>query len=143
MTDRIFATTWLAVCIVIAAEMWRLSVPFSYDPVGPKAFPLLLAALMALCCLILIARPDDGAGRFNLALLGKGSALIGVLLAYAALFATLGFPLATALMIVAVSRIFGGTWKMSTITAVAVAVGSFLVFDRLLEVSLPLGRLWT
>ena len=76
-------------------------------------------------------------------MLAKGSALIGVLHAYAALFATLGFPLATALMIVAVSRIFGGTWKMSTITAVAVAVGSFLVFDRLLEVSLPLGRLWT
>lgn len=143
MSDRIFAIAWLGVCLLIAVEMWRLAVPFSYDPVGPKAFPLLLSGLMAICCLILIVRPDIlGSGQFNRALFLKGAALIGVLLVYAFLFSVIGFPLATALMVVAVSRIFGGSWKTSSITAVAVAVGSFLVFDRMLEVSLPLGRIW-
>jgi putative tricarboxylic transport membrane protein len=142
MTDRIFASAWLAVCAVIAVEMWRLAVPFSYEPVGPKAFPLLLAGLMSLCCLALLIRPDTGSGHFNLGLVAKGASLIVVLLAYGALFAPVGFPLATALMVVAVSRIFGGGWKSSTITAVVVAACSFVIFDTVLEVSLPLGRIW-
>ena len=143
MTDRIFAAAWLIVCAVIAVEMWRLSVPFSYEPVGPKAFPSLLAGLMALCCIILIARPEIGPRQVNLALFRKGAGLIGVLLAYALVFASIGFPLATALMVVAVSRIFGGSWTTSSITAVSIAVGCFFIFDKVLEVSLPLGRIWS
>ncbi len=142
MSDRIFSVGWLAVCLVIAVSMWQMEVPFSYEPVGPKAFPLLLAALMTLCCIVLIVRPDAGSISVDSPLLAKGAMLITVLLAYATLFSVLGFPLSTALMVMSVSRIFGGSWATSTVTAASIAVGSFLLFDRLLEVSLPLGGLF-
>lgn len=141
MSDRIFAVAWLVVCAIIVISIWRIAVPLSYEPVGPKAFPLLLAAMMTMCCLALIVRPDSNSARVNFSVLRQGSALVGVLLAYAVLFSTLGFPLSTALMVVAVSRIFGGSWKTSMITAAGIAIGSFLLFDQVLEVGLPLGGL--
>ena len=58
MSDRIFALIWLAVCALITVQMVQLDVPFAYDPVGPKAFPSLMAGLMALCCLYLLLKPD-------------------------------------------------------------------------------------
>ena len=142
MSDRIFAVVWLGVCGLIAVEMWQLSVPFAYEPVGPKAFPMLLAGLMALCCAVLIVRPDDVSHWPAGTLLGKGALLLGVLLAYAFMFERLGFSLSTAAMVLAVSRIFGGSWISSALSAVIIAVFGFFVFDRLLEVNLPTGLFW-
>lgn len=141
MMDRIFSGVWLCVCIGIAVSIWQMQVPFSYEPVGPKAFPLLLAALMALCSIALIVRPDHQPVDVNPALVGKGAALIGVLLSYALLFSTIGFVVSTALMVVAVSRIFQGSWKTSAVTSVTIALVTFLLFDSVLEVSLPRGTL--
>ena len=140
MSDRIFAIAWLGVCLLIAVQMWNLVVPFSYEPVGPKAFPALLAMLMASCCAVLLIRPDVDA-RFPVGpLLQKGVLLIGVLLVYALLFARLGFLPATTAMVLAVARIFGGSWKSSAISAAFIAVLVFVVFDSFLDVNLPSAR---
>ena len=57
MSDRILG----AACVVAAAGMaWAAhdyAAPISYEPVGPRAFPLLLAGLMALAGAWLVARP--------------------------------------------------------------------------------------
>ena len=140
MSDRIFAVAWLGVCLLIAVQMWNLVVPFSYEPVGPKAFPALLAMLMASCCAVLLIRPDNDA-RFPAGpLLQKGVLLIGALIGYALVFDRIGFLPATAAMVLAVARLFGGTWKSSAISAVLIAVLVFVVFDSLLDVSLPTAR---
>jgi len=140
VSDRVFAIAWLGVCLLIAVQMWNLAVPFSYEPVGPKAFPALLAGLMALCCIDLLFRPGDAAQFPRGPLLGKGLLLLGVLLGYALLFDRLGFPLATAVMVLAVSRIFGGTWKGSAVSAALIAIAAFYLFDGVLGISLPAGR---
>lgn len=142
MTDRIFAILWLCICTVIVVQMLALSVPFAYEPVGPKAFPILLAILMALCCGALLINPEPGIQWPNAGLLGKGVLLIAILLLYATFFETLGFPLATAVMVFAVHALFGGRWWSGVLTAILVAVGGYLLFDRILEVSLPAGRMW-
>jgi len=142
MSDRVFALVWLGVCALIVMQMLALSVPFAYEPVGPKAFPILLAGLMAACCVALLAKPERDIDWPGADLLGKGSVLIGVLLAYATFFETLGFPMATAAMVLAVNRLFGGRWRSALMTAVLVGVGGYLLFDRLLEVSLPAGQIW-
>lgn len=141
MNDRIFAIAWLGVCLLVAVQMWNLVVPFSYEPVGPKAFPVLLALLMASCCAVLLIRPDNDV-RFPAGpLLRKGVLLIGILVTYALLFERLGFLPATAAMVFAVARIFGGTWRGSAVSAALIAVVVFLVFDSILDVSLPTGRI--
>lgn len=142
MSDRIFALACLGVCALIVVQMWILNVPFAYEPVGPKAFPVILAVLMAACCAVLLARPDGDIQWPKTPLLGKGAALVAVLLAYASLFEVLGFPLATAAMVLVVSRIYGGRTIPGLLTGMSIGVLGYLFFDRLLQVSLPLGRIW-
>jgi len=141
--DRVFALIWLGVCLLIAYKIWGLEVPVAYEPVGPKAFPLLLAALMASCCLVLLINPDRGTAFPEISVLIRGAFMIAVLLAYGALFEVLGFPIATALMVFSLSRIFGGPWLSAVVIGLLVACLGYLLFDRLLEVSLPFGRLWS
>jgi len=44
-------------------------------------------------------------------------------------------------MVLAVSRIFGGTWKGSAVSAALIAIAAFYLFDNVLGISLPAGRL--
>ena len=142
MSDRIFALVWLGVCVLIFFQMWNLDVPFAYEPVGPKAFPLLLAMLMTVCCVVMLVSPDRGIDWPETPLLGKGAALVAVLLGYAASFEWLGFPLATAAMVFVAARIFGGRLIPGLVTGLAIGAIGYLFFDRLLQVSLPPGRIW-
>lgn len=142
MSDRIFAMVWLLVCGVIFVQMWHLGVPFAYEPVGPKAFPMLLSGLMGFCCLLLFINPDRDIHWPAWPVLLRGVLILSVLLGYATLFEVLGFPLATALMVLAVSRLFGGSWRVGLITGVLLGGCGYWFFDTLLQVSLPLGRFW-
>lgn len=142
MSDRLFSLAWLGVCALIVYQMWGLSVPFAYEPVGPKAFPILLAGLMAICCVLMFISPDPDVQWPEAAFMGKGAALLAALFGFGFFFEFLGYPLASAAMAIIVSRLFGGSWLSSILTALFIGVLGYLIFDRLLEVSLPLGRLW-
>ena len=142
MSDRIFAAVWLLVCAVIAVQMWQLEVPFAYEPVGPKAFPALMAFLMAICCALMLIYPDHDINWPDSGGMIKGGILIAVLLFYAIFFEQLGFPLATALMVFVVCLLFGGGWLSGAIAGLLVGVIGYLFFDRLLQVTLPLGQIW-
>ena len=141
MSDRILG----AVCLVAGAAMAfaarAYTAPISYEPVGPRAFPMLLAALMALAGAWLLVRP--GPNGFELARHNRrpvALAMVAVVV-FAALFETLGFPVATAVMAVPVGMAFGGSWKQSLAAGVGLGVGLYLLFDKLLDVVLPTGLL--
>jgi putative tricarboxylic transport membrane protein len=141
MSDRILG----AVCVVAGAGMaWAAqdyAAPISYEPVGPRAFPLLLAGLLVLAGAWLVARPGpQGFGLSPANVRPIGLAAVAVFI-YAALFETLGFPVATALMALPVGMAFGGTWKQSLTGGVAMGLMFFLMFDKLLDVVLPTGLL--
>jgi len=143
LSDRIFAVLWLAFCAAVAWLAWKIDAPFSYEPIGPRAFPLLLAGVMAASAAWLLAKPDRepdwprGPARF------KAAVLVAAFLAYALLFEWLGFPLATTLVTVAVGRLFGGGWKAVVAGGAGLGIGLWYFFDKLLDVTLPLGRLFT
>jgi putative tricarboxylic transport membrane protein len=141
MSDRILG----AACLVVAAGMaWAArdyAAPISYEPVGPRAFPLLLSALMAVGGAWLVLRPsghDSGLGMASLRTLGLAA---GAVFVYALLFEMLGFTLATALMALPVGLAFGGSWKQSIAGGVGLGLGLYLLFDKLLDVVLPTGLL--
>lgn len=141
MSDRILG----AVCVAAAAGMaWAAqgyAAAISYEPVGPRAFPLVLSGLLAVAGLWLVLKPAPGTKGLTMAqvkLIGIGAFS---LLVYALLFETLGFPLATAAMAVPVGMAFGGNWKQSLAGGVALGVGFYLLFDKLLDVVLPSGLL--
>lgn len=141
MSDRILG----AVCVVAAAGMaWfaqDYDAAISYEPVGPKAFPLLLAALLAITGAWLVVRPSphgEALGWAQIKVVLPGAAAMVV---YALLFETLGFTIATALMALPVGMAFGGSWKQSLAGGAGLGVALFVLFDKLLDVILPSGVL--
>jgi putative tricarboxylic transport membrane protein len=142
MSDRLFGVVALAVCVAMAAAAWQLEPPISYEPLGPSAFPLLLAALMAALGLNFVLRPAAGAHWPQGALRLKVAAMVVMLLGYALLFQPLGFVAATALLTIGLGRLFGAGWRGSVVAGPLLGLGLFLLFDRLLDVALPMGALW-
>ena len=141
MSDRLLG----AVCVVAAAGMaWAAqdyAAAISYEPVGPRAFPLLLAALMAIAGGWLVIKPTLAGGSFSFAKIKPIAFCALTVLIYAVLFQTLGFTVATALMAVPVGMAFGGTWLQSLAGGVGLGLGLYLLFDKLLDVVLPTGVL--
>jgi putative tricarboxylic transport membrane protein len=62
-------------------------------------------------------------------------------IAYALLFETVGFTLATTAMAVPIGIAFGGGWKHALAGGLGLGIGFYLLFDKLLDVVLPTGLL--
>lgn len=142
MYVRLFAGIWLLVCAFLAVTAWGFQAPFSYDPVGPRAYPLLLLALMGGGALWLLLKPNgDTAPPISWFLARKVILCVLALLAYALLFEPLGFILSTALAGFALGVLFNGRLGLSAISGVLMGLLLYGLFDYLLDVPLPLGVL--
>lgn len=143
MSERIFGAVWLAFSVAMAWMAWQIQVPFAYEPVGPRALPLILALLMAVCALSCVLKPSAHAVVWPRGLIRQRMVVLVVtLFAYAFAFEPLGFPLATAGLGLVVGLLFGGRWQRCLAAGLGMGIGFYLLFDRLLDVPLPLGRLF-
>lgn len=139
--DRTLGVAALILAAIMLAFGYGLEAPFAYEPVGPKTFPLIAAAIIALCGAILVIR---GGGAVVHAGPGVNRALLSLaasLLAYALLFQPLGFLVSTTLVMVPIAAIFGARWWQGLLAGGSIAMGSYLLFDRALAVVLPAGVL--
>ncbi|TRX75896.1 tripartite tricarboxylate transporter TctB family protein [Pseudomonas mangiferae] len=144
--QRLFSAGWLIACLAFAAIAWGYHAPFSYEPVGPRAFPLLMLGLMAVALAWQLLRPvplrqaADEPPLDRAALL-KVAGCIGLLLVYAGLFEPLGFIASSWLLGAAMARLYGGRWRAALSCSALLSVGLYLLFDKALDVPLPLGIL--
>ncbi len=59
MYDRIFAGTLLLLSGLLAWAATQFKVPFQYEPLGPKAFPIIIAVILAISSIyLLFAKPS-------------------------------------------------------------------------------------
>ncbi|SMF13513.1 putative tricarboxylic transport membrane protein [Xaviernesmea oryzae] len=137
-TDRILGATAIAVAAIMLVFGYGLQAPFAYEPVGPRAFPLIAAGMIALCGVILVLKPGEPSSG-PAGPTGALAALSGCLMGYALLFQPLGFVIATTIFMIPIAMIFGARWWQGAVTGVVLAVSSYLLFDRVLEVVLPVG----
>jgi putative tricarboxylic transport membrane protein len=140
-SDRILGAVCIAAALAMAWAARSYAAIISYEPVGPRAFPLLLATLIALCGAWLLAKPTDHSaavaeGRMRPLLLCMAAIVL-----YALFFQTLGFTIATALLAVPVGMAFGGNWRQSLVGGIGMGIGMYVLFDKLLDVVLPTGVL--
>jgi putative tricarboxylic transport membrane protein len=138
-TDRFLGATALAVAALMLAFGYGLQAPFAYEPVGPRAFPLLAAGVIAVCGIMLVLIPGEPDQAHQA---GPGMAIAALsasLLGYALLFQPLGFVISTTIFMVPIAMIFGARWWQGAVTGVVLGVASYLLFDRVLEVVLPVG----
>ena len=140
MYVRLFAAVWLLVCAFLAVVAWGFQAPFSYDPVGPRAYPLLLLVLMAAAALWLLCKPSgEPTPSIPGALGSKVGLCVAALLAYALLFEPLGFVLSTSLAGFGLGLLFNGRLLPSALSGALMGVLLYGLFDYLLDVPLPLG----
>lgn len=143
MNDRILGIGALALAAFMTAAGWGIAAPFAYEPVGPRAFPLLVAAIIGLCGLWLVYKGGHTVEGNPAGANGRIALMMAFTVAYAFLFQWLGFVIATSLMTVFVGRLFGGGWVKCAIGGVVMSVLFFLLFDKVLDVVLPGGLLET
>ncbi|MBF8732041.1 MULTISPECIES: tripartite tricarboxylate transporter TctB family protein [Pseudomonas] len=144
--QRIFALALLAVCAVLAVMAWPYQAAFSYEPVGPRAYPLLMLGLMGVALLYLAFRPTpivhkDDEPPLDRETLVKIGACIGLLIVFASTFESLGFILSAVLVGVPMARLYGGRWLHSLVVVGAMSLLLYWLFDRVMDVPLPLGLL--
>lgn len=144
--QRVFASALLLVCAGLAAMAWPYQAAFSYEPVGPRAFPLLMLALMGLGLAYMIFRPSpvvhsEDDPKLDRETLTKIGLCIVLLLIFAGTFEPLGFILSSILVGIPLARLYGGRWLPSSVIISLVSVGLYLLFDKAMDVPLPLGLL--
>ena len=141
MYVRLFSAIWLLLCAWLAVIAWGFQAPFAYDPVGPRAYPLLLLALMGAGSLWLIIKPGMLEQRLNMPAALRSGLCVLALLTYALTFEPLGFVISTALATFVLGLLFTGRPVPCAISAVLMGVLLYVLFDLLLDVPLPLGLL--
>lgn len=139
--NRTLGAMALLMAGVLAVFGWGLVAPFAYEPVGPRAFPMLTAALIGFCGLILVIQGGGRAEPVAPRTLRGLAVLIATLLIYALAFERLGYVLSTLAMSAVVARLFGATWAQAAVSGLVLSVGSYLLFDHGLDVVLPAGIL--
>lgn len=146
MYQRLFAASLLLACLCLGFVAWGYQAPYSYEPVGPRAYPLMLLLLLGAGALLLIFKPTlesgpDDEPRLSPAMVRKVLVCLALLLGLAALFETLGFIPSAILFALGMARLFGGRWLPSLVLAVVLGFGMYLLFDKILDVPLPQGVL--
>lgn len=137
MSDRIAGLLFLALSIWYGVTAGTYEASFG-DPLGPAAFPVMLAIPAGLFSLYLILRPDPDPKWSVGGPLLRQVATLAVLVGYALLLEDLGYLAATFAGVVLMSRLLGAGWLKSAISGAAMSIGLYIVFDRLLGLPLPL-----
>lgn len=140
--DRVFGIFLLCLGLFVIYGGFSMEVPFSYDPLGPKAFPIFLGVLLSALSLVIIAKPEKS--HFPQQNIQLKTVLIVVLLVlYSLSFNLLGFLLSTALLVFFISRIFKGTTQQALGSAIGVSLSVYVLFGILLDVALPMGKIFS
>lgn len=130
----------LAVAYGWVAQQWPE--PFGgAETVGPETFPTILSVVLALSSVYLIVKPDPDAhwplGRTAIEI----ALSIVILVVYAFLLEPLGFVLATTGAVGTLCWRMGARPVPALLTGLISAVVVFVLFNNLLELSLPAGLL--
>lgn len=136
ISDRIFGLVVLMAALAFIASATQIQTSFLSDPVGPKAFPMIIGAIAGLCGLVLMIRPDPdpewAKGRTLIALLIAVIVLIG----YAYALKPLGFLIPTAITAAILSYQISPRAGPAAIAGIGLSVGLFLLFKFALGLGL-------
>ena len=142
MYDRILAGTLVVLSGLIIWSALQFDVPFQYEPLGPKAFPIIVAALLAVTSLWLIIKPSapkwHPSGRVSANIAG---ALV-LLTIYAAMYEPMGFIVATFVVGTAFSMLFGERPLSAALYSLAISVVGYYLLKHALELNVPAGMLF-
>ena len=142
MIDRLFGVFLLFLGIYFIWGGNQLVVPFSYDPLGPKFFPIAAGVILSILAVFTIINAKKVSFPASNTMLKTGFIVI-LLVIYQLTFDVLGFLLSTGILVFFISRIFAGKPLQALSAAVGVSITVYIIFNILLDVPLPVGTIFT
>ena len=139
MSDRIFGVVGLLLAIGYVFAALAIEESFLSDAVGPKAFPLLLAAVLGMSSLVIALRPDAEPDWPALGRLAEIAAAVVVMILYAQMLPVAGFVLATAFAAGYLAWRLGSGLIEAVLTGIGTSVGIYFIFHLVLGLSLAKG----
>jgi len=144
LSDRIFGAVVILVALAYIAGATQIQTSFLTDPLGPKAFPILVGAVAVLCGAIVFVRPDkdpDWPGLKTLAALAFSTV---ILIGYAYSLAPLGFLIPTSIAAAVLSYQISPRALPALAAGTGLATVLFVLFKFGLGLGLvPFPKDWT
>jgi putative tricarboxylic transport membrane protein len=139
MGDRALGVACLVLAALYAYFAAQTEVGFMSDPLGPKAFPIIIAGVLAVAGIYPIVRPDPAPrwpapGRL-LEIVFAAALMVG----YTYALPVVGFVLATAVIAGLLSWRLSAKPVAALVAGVAIAFGIYAVFHLVLGLSLARG----
>ncbi len=142
-SDRLFGVVVILGALAYAAGALQIQTSFMSDPLGSKTFPLLLAAVAALCGLVMIVRPDEDPDWPNLPTLANVGVAALVMVAYAYALKPMGFLIPTAICAAILSYQISPRPVPAALTGFGLSIGLFIIFKYALGLGLqPVPKGW-
>jgi putative tricarboxylic transport membrane protein len=139
MYDRIFAGTLLVLSGLLVWAAVKLDVPFQYEPLGPKAFPIILGVLLAIASIWLMIKPSKNSWHPTTELIAKLLSGLLLMVVYAYLFEHAGFIISTFVVGSVFSWLFGEKPFKAAIYALIMSVASYFLLKHALQLNVPTG----
>ncbi len=139
MGDRALGVIGLLLAVFYVWRATLIELSFISDPVGPKVFPFIIAAIIAAASAVFIWKPDPApewpaAGR-----LFEIGISVAVMITYAQLLPEAGFVVSTAFAAAFLSWRLGAQPVWAIVAGILIAVGIYTVFHLILGLSLARG----
>lgn len=141
MSDRIVGIGLFILAVAYGLQARGFETAIITDPLGPSAFPLLLAVALGVASLYLIVRPEAGPQWPRRWVLMHLAIAVVVLIGYAFVLVPIGFIAATFLVLTLLAVQLGSRIAPSALMGILASVGLYVIFDRLLGLPLPAGTL--
>lgn len=142
-SDRLFGVVIILCALAYAAGALQIQTSFMSDPVGSKTFPLILAAVAAICGLVMIVQPDEDPEWPSMLTLGSLAVSVLVMVGYAYTIKPFGFMIPTAVCAAILSYQIAPRPIPAAMTGICLSVGLFFVFKYALGLGLqPFPKGW-
>ncbi len=141
MSDRIFGAVGLMLAIVYAWATLQIQESFLSDAVGPKTYPLGVAALLGISSIVIFLKPDPEPVWPSLKRFAEIVAAAVVMILYAQFLPVVGFVIATAFAAAYLTWRLGSSPFQSVIIGIGTSLGIYAVFHLALGLSLARGPL--
>ena len=135
-SDRIFGLVSLMIALAYVASATQIQSSFLADPVGPRAFPILIGCVAALCSLFMIIKPDPDPDWPVAKTFGALAIAVIVLVAYAYTLKPFGFIFPTMITAGILSYQISPNAKTAVFSGVTLSIGLFVIFKFILGLGL-------
>ncbi|TQR30648.1 tripartite tricarboxylate transporter TctB family protein [Campylobacter sp. MIT 99-7217] len=143
ISTRILASILIVLSLAGIYIGWGITTPFSYEPLGPRPFPIGTLILLTFCSFLLFFFAEDTNVKWpDTKLLKKLVALVLSFFIFAFCFEYLGFIICSGLLMFVMALLFGTNIIKALIFSALASVILYYCFDDLLQITLPSGYIF-